>query len=219
MSEASNKPVSQTMKNITRAFLIVGLVISINVFLGSIGLLLLYFGIYIAAIVAVIYVYAYALISVFAAVLVVYFIIFIFAALLGASNFDFLGSLGIKLDELIPPEILQKLGQYTLYYLIALPIIILFIISSFISMIFAIVALARLNKAKSKAGGVVGGIFGILSAFTGLFSLIELMGSIMMFFISGKEYAAGHEEKTEEEEMSYPRQAITQKEVIDFTDK
>ena len=219
MSEASNKPVSQTMKNISRAFLIVGLVISINVFLGSIGLLLLYFGIYIAAIVAVIYVYAYALISVFAAILVVYFIIFIFAALLGASNFDFLGDLGIKFDELIPPEILQKLGQYTLYYLIALPIIILFIISSFISMIFAIVALARLNKAKSKAGGVVGGIFGILSAFTGLFSLIELMGSIMMFFISGKEYASGHEEKKEEEEMSYPRQAITQKEVIDFTDK
>ena len=199
MAEQS-KQVSQTKKNIARALLIVGLVLSIQTFVAAIGLLLLYFGIYIAAVVILVYVYAYALLSVFAAVLVVYMIILFFAAFLGATNFDFLKSMGINLDELFPPELLQKLGTYSLYYLIGLPIIIFMIISSLISMVFAIVALARLNASKSKKGGIVGGVFGVLSALIGWFSLTELAGAILMFIISGDEYAAGHEEQLEVEE-------------------
>lgn len=220
MPEESKKPVSETKKNIARALLIIGLVISIHVFVGALGLLLLYFGVYVAAVVGILYVYAYALVSVFAVILVVYFIIAIFAALLGATNFDFLGEMGLSLEKIFPPEVLQKFGIYTLYYLIGLPIIIWMIISSLISMIFAIMALARLNKSKSKAGGIVGGVFGVLSAFTGLFSLTELAGAIMMFVISGDEYAAGHEEEEILEDIENSESGtITNGEAIDYTAK
>ena len=216
MSNKSKQQVSQTKKNIARALLIVGLVLSIQAFVASIGLLLLYFGVYLAVVVIILYIVAYAALSVFAVFIMIYMIVAIFAVLFGATSLDFLGNSGLKIEEVFPPEAMQQFGKYSLYYLIGLPIIIMIILSSLASMIFAIISLTRLNKSKSKTGGIVGGVFGILSAFTGWFSLTEFAGGVLMFFISSKEYAAGHEED-EPVPNQQKTNAITRKEVIDYT--
>ena len=216
MSETS-KPVSKVKKNLTKAFLIVGLVLSILSFVGSIGLLLLYFGLYLAAIVVIVYIYAYALLSVFAVFIVIFFIIAFFAALAGATNLDFMNGIGPTAEDLFPKELLSKFGEYSLYYLIGLPIIIWLIATSLISMIFAIVAMSRFNKSKTKKGAITGGVFAVLSSLIGFFCLHEFVGGILMFFLSDEEMMLGHE--YDDEEFDPETGTITKKEIIDCSNK
>ena len=196
MSNNSNKSVSKVKKNIARALLIVGLIFSIFAFVGSLGLLLLYFGLYIIAFVVIAVICLIMLLGAGSIMMVVYFIIIVIAAIFGATDFSFLGGVeGPSVTDILPMDLLEKFGVASVFYLIGLPIIVIIICVTFFSMLFAIIALSRLNHAKGKAGGVVGGIFAILSSLIGWFSLVEFAGGIMMFVVSGKEYAIDHQEE------------------------
>lgn len=196
MINNSNKSVSKVKKNIARALLIVGMIFSIFAFVGSLGLLLLYFGLYIVAFVVIAMICLIMLLGTGSIMLVVYLIIIVIAAMFGASDFSFLGGVeGPSVTDILPMDLLEKFGVASVFYLIGVPIIVIIICVTFFSMLFAIIALSRLNHAKGKAGGVVGGIFAILSSFIGWFSLIEFAGGIMMFVVSGKEYAIDHQEE------------------------
>ena len=211
------QPVKTWRKNLTKAFLIVGLVLSILSFVGSIGLLLLYFGVYLAAVLVIVYIYAYALLSVFAVFIMIYFIIAFFAVLFGATSLDFMSGIGPELKDIFPQEFLSKFGEYSLYYLIGLPIILWIMITSLIAMIFSIVAMSKFKKSKTRKGAIAGGVFAILSSLTGFFCLHEFVGGILMFFLSDEEMMLGHE--YDDEEFDPETGIITKKEVIDCSSK
>lgn len=220
MSKSSKKAPNKIKKNIARAFLIVGLVLSILSFLGALGLLLLYFGLYFLAFLVLALITFVITVSVGASTFVVLFFVGFFAALFGATNLNFMGdTFNNTFQQTFPYQMWNTFGQVSLFYLIGLPITILLIVNSFIAMIFAIVALVRLNKSKSKAGGIVGGVFAIFSAVFGVCWLHEFVGGILMFIISSDEYALGHEEKHDEyAEIAYePIKVITKEEVLDYT--
>ena len=197
MPNNSSKPATPILKNITRAFLIVGFVFSALGFLSAIGLLLLYFGIYVLALMVIIIITLVILLVSGAVVLVVLFIAAFFIALLGGTSTASIdGMMANTLEQVFPGTLWEKFGFYSLWYLIGLPIIITLLVTTFISMIFSIVALVRVNNAKSKTGGVVGGIFAILSSLMGFFSIHEFVGGILMFIVPGWQYEIDNEEET-----------------------
>ena len=192
----SKKPVSPVKKNLSRAFLITGMVFSILAFAFSLGLFALYFGAYALVLIVLLVIAAVILLGFGVILLFIYLIVGFFAALFGATNFDFLDKIfPSNIEQILPMDLIERFGYDSLLYLIGLPIVVTMVIVSFISMVFAIVALVMLNNAQSKGPGIVGGVFGILSSITGIFNVFEFVGAVLMFFISKDEYMIGHEEK------------------------
>ena len=172
-----------------------GMVIAILVFvfsvLGLLGYSLVYFGgIFVfLMVVAIIYLILILTTGVLFG-LINFIIIFIeafFSALAnsGTPSFD-----GVWPDidwNLISPSTWETFGLASLIGAIILPLLIIFTIASLIAMIFAIVALANVKKAQNKKGMITGGVFAILSALGGQFSLLELVGGILAFIPKIKE--------------------------------
>ena len=103
----------------------------------------------------------------------------------GTSSFD-----GVWPDidwNLISVDTWETFGLASLFGVIILPLLIFFAIASLIAMIFAIIALANVKKAQNKKGMITGGVFAILSALGGQFSLLELVGGILAFIPKIKE--------------------------------
>ena len=194
----SKKPVSKVKKNLARAFLITGMVFSILGFAASLALFFIYFGAYAILLVILIVIGLIALAGLGIVLLFLYLFVGFFAALFGATNFDFLGSLfPSAFEQVLPIDLIERFGYDSLLYLIGLPIISTIVTISFVSMIYAIVALCLLNSSSGKAGGIVGGVFAILSGITGVLNIIEFAGGMIMFFITKEEYMVGHEEPKE----------------------
>ena len=172
-----------------------GMVIAILVFvfsvLGLLGYSLVYFGgiLVFLMVVAIIYLILILTTGVLFG-LINFIIIFIeafFSALAnsGSTSFD-----GVWPDidwNLISPSTWETFGLASLIGAIILPLLIIFTIASLIAMIFAIVALTNVKKAQNKKGMITGGVFAILSALGGQFSLLELVGGILAFIPKIKE--------------------------------
>ena len=183
------EPDTSIKMQVAQALLSIGMIISILCFAGSLFLGLLYVGVYFLVLIAILVIIGVIFVAVGGSLFYISFIIAFFAVLFGAKDLSFLGELWPSdWQELIPPELVNGFGKFSLYYLIGIPILMVICTSSLLAMIFAIIALTRLNKAKTKAGGVVGGVFAILSSIINIFSLIEFAGGIMMFVIPDKEY-------------------------------
>ncbi len=219
-NKSSKKKPTKIKKNIALALLIVGLVSSVLCFMASLGLLLLYCGVYAIALLIVVLVCLVVLAVLGFALFVIFFFIAIIAALFGANNFDFFKSIMPKdLGEIFPQDLFEQFGKSSLWYAIGIPIVTVLIVTSTVAMVFSIIALVRLCKARKKSGGVVGGVFAILASITGMFSIAEFAGGVLMFFIPSEEYALGHELEIKESQSKEKPKAIMQKEVIDLTDK
>ena len=219
-NKSSKKKPTKTKKNIALALLIVGLVSSVLCFVASLGLLLLYCGVYAIALLIVVLVCLVVLVILGFALFIIYFFIAFIAALFGANNFDFMNSILPKdWSEIFPQDLFDQFGKSSLWYAIGIPIVTILIVISTIAMIFSIIALVRLCKARKKSGGVVGGVLAILGSITGMFSIAEFAGGILMFFISSEEYALGHELEIKESQAEQKPTSITKKELIDLTDK
>ena len=191
----TKEPVSSTKMDIAQPLLIIGLIMSIICFVGSLFLGLLYVGIYFLVLAVILIGIAMVFVAVGGSLFYISFIIAFFAILFGAKDLSFLGDLWPSdWQELIPMDVIQWFGQFSLYYAIGIPVLSIIFVNSLMAMIFAIVALSLFNKAKTKKGGVAGGIFAILSSLTNVFSLFEFVGGIMMFIISDKEYRDKHPE-------------------------
>ena len=195
MPNNSSKPATPILKNITRAFLIVGFVFSALGFLSAIGLLLLYFGIYILAFLVIAVITIVILIISGFTMLIGLFITAFFAALFGGVSMDSIStSFDTIIQEVFPTTLWQDFGISSLWYLIGLPITITLLCTSLIAMIFSIIALVRLSNAESKTGGVVGGVFAVISSLIGFFSIHEFIGGILMCIIPAWQYELDNEE-------------------------
>ena len=172
-----------------------GMVIAILVFvfsvLGLLGYSLVYFGGIFVFLMVVAIIYLILILTTGVLIgLINFLILFIeafFSALAnsGSTSFD-----GVWPDidwNLISPSTWETFGLASLIGAIILPLLIIFTIASLIAMIFAIVALANVKKAQNKKGMITGGVFAILSALGGQFSLLELVGGILAFIPKIKE--------------------------------
>ena len=185
------KKVNIVKKTIARVLLILGLIVSILSFVGSILLLVAHIGLLVIVVAVILFFILAILIVSYGAALVINFFGAFFAAMFGATSYD--GIWPTDLGEVIPIEDIQDIGIGCLIYSAFIPLIIGGIVMSFIAMVFAIVALSCLNHSQTKKGGITGGVFAVLSAFTGAFSLLELAGGVLMFIIGNDEYMDGHE--------------------------
>ena len=172
-----------------------GMIITILVFvfsiLGLLGYSLVYFGgiLIFLAVVAVIYLVLILTTGVLFG-LINFLILFIeafFSALANSGSMSFDGAWPDIDWNLISPSTWETFGLASLFGAIILPLLIFFAIASLIAMIFAIVALANVKKAQNKKGMITGGVFAILSALGGQFSLLELVGGILAFIPKIKE--------------------------------
>ena len=120
---------------------------------------------------------------------IILFIEAFFAALANSSKpMDFNGVWPEDMDwNIIPAEYWEMFGMGSAIGAVVLPIFVIAAISSLLAMIFAIVALVNVNKAKSKGKVITGGVFAIISSLLGKLSIIELVGGVLAFIAKVKQ--------------------------------